>query len=83
MNFGQALIELSNGKRVARAGWNGKNMFLLYIDPYHNDQFQVIEKPGMVGTLVSYIALKTVDNKLVPWNASQADALATDWEIVA
>lgn len=28
MKFGQALELLEEGKYVARAGWNGKNMYL-------------------------------------------------------
>ncbi|HMZ48271.1 MAG TPA: DUF2829 domain-containing protein, partial [Flavobacteriales bacterium] len=28
LNFGQALEALKSGHRVARSGWNGKNMFL-------------------------------------------------------
>lgn len=28
MNFGQALMHLKNGERVARVGWNGKGMFV-------------------------------------------------------
>lgn len=28
MNFGQAVEALKSGQRVAREGWNGKNMFL-------------------------------------------------------
>jgi hypothetical protein len=28
MGFGQALIAAQNGKRVARAGWNGKGMYV-------------------------------------------------------
>ncbi|MDF2143214.1 DUF2829 domain-containing protein [Paenirhodobacter sp. CAU 1674] len=28
MNFGEALSALKEGRRVARAGWNGKNMWI-------------------------------------------------------
>ena len=28
MNFGKAIEALKQGKKVARKGWNGKNMFL-------------------------------------------------------
>ena len=28
MNFGKAIEALKEGKKVARNGWNGKNMFL-------------------------------------------------------
>lgn len=82
MDFGSVIKALKEGKKVAREGWNGKGMFLLLIDPYLNNQYHVREEPGIVGTLVSYIAMKTADNKLVPWLASQTDVLAEDWRIV-
>jgi hypothetical protein len=28
MDFGKALEELKDGKKVAREGWNGKDMFI-------------------------------------------------------
>ena len=30
----------------------------------------------------AYLAMKTVDNEVVPWLASQSDVLEEDWEIV-
>lgn len=33
MNFGEALAALKEGKRVARAGWNGKGIWLLLCRP--------------------------------------------------
>lgn len=29
-----------------------------------------------------FVCMKTADNKLVPWLASQTDVLADDWKIV-
>jgi hypothetical protein len=29
-----------------------------------------------------YVQLKAADGKVIPWNASQADMLAEDWEVV-
>src|ERR1700693_5063867 len=31
MNFGEAIAALKSGKKVSRAGWNGKGMFLIYV----------------------------------------------------
>lgn len=81
-NFGQAIEALKQGKKVQRQGWNGKGMFLIYINPYLNSQFSIIEKQGIVGTLACYIGMKTADNQLVPWLASQTDVLAEDWCIL-
>lgn len=82
LSFGLAVEALKVGKRVARAGWNGKGMWLSYVDPYSNIQFTLIEKNGAEGTYSPYIGMKTADNKYVPWLASQTDVLADDWSIV-
>ena len=34
MNFGEALEALKAGKRLRRAGWNGKGMFVVYQKGY-------------------------------------------------
>lgn len=82
MSFGLAVEALRKGYKVARAGWNGKGMWLSYLDPYLNHQFTLIEKNGAEGTFSPYIGMKTADNKYVPWLASQTDILADDWQII-
>ena len=82
LSFGLAVEALRKGYKVARAGWNGKGMWLSYVDPYSNIQFTLIEKNGADGTYSPYIVMKTADNKYVPWLASQTDVLADDWSIV-
>lgn len=81
LTFGEVIEALKQGNKVARTGWNGKGMWLSYLDPYHNKQFQLIEK-DIEGTFSPYIGMKTADNKYVPWLASQTDILAEDWIIV-
>lgn len=71
MNFGQALDVLRQGGRVARTGWNGKDMWLALQVP---DEHSKMRRP--------YIYMKPVDGDLVPWVASQTDLLADDWENV-
>lgn len=71
MNFGQALDALKLGSRVARAGWNGKGMWLALQRP---DERSKMSLP--------YIYMKTADDKLVPWLASQTDVLGEDWSIL-
>jgi len=83
MNFGDALALLKDGKRVMREGWNGKDKYLMYIDPYNNDQYGIVEEETIVGTLARYIAIKNADNLLVPWAPSQTDVLFDDWYEVA
>lgn len=82
--FGWAIERLKDGAKVARMGWNGKNMFLFLVA---GSQFKVNSAPLLgiypEGTEINYcphIDMKTADNKIVPWLASQTDMLAEDWE---
>lgn len=85
MSFGLAIEALKLGKRVARAGWNGKGMFLYLIK---GSELQSGLKYGFgeyIGEpeFVSTICMKTADNKLVAgWLASQTDVLADDWQLI-
>lgn len=78
-DFGTAIAFMRRGIRVQRAGWNGKGMWLRYVDLYNDKEFSLREAPEARGTWLPFIAMKTVDNGLVPWLASQTDILATDW----
>lgn len=80
--FGDAILLLKSGHRVARTGWNGKGMFLVYVREWKG-WFLTETGEGLEGLeRLPFIAMKTADNKVVPWLASQTDMLATDWEIV-
>lgn len=79
MSFGEAIELARHGARVARKGWNGKGMWVRYVDLYNDREFKLREEPGAVGTWLPFLAMKTVDNGLVPWLASQTDILAHDW----
>lgn len=79
MNIGQAVEALKQGKRVARSGWNGKKMWLRLVQ-FHDASY--IEDDGSRLLLLSFVQMKTADDKLVPWLCSQTDLLAEDWEIV-
>lgn len=97
MSFGDALVALEAGQKVARGGWNGKGMWLSLSGPIEGrvigaDQFwsennrQWARQFG--GALVlPAITMKTVDSTgreaiLMGWLASQTDMLAKDWVIV-
>lgn len=87
MDYSDALRELKNGKKVAREGWNGKGMFIFLVP---GSTFKVNRPPLLgiypEGTEVNYhghIDMKTADNMVVPWLASQTDQLAEDWSVVA
>lgn len=84
--FSDALDLLKSGERVARAGWNGKGMFL-YLVPANSYPAQTGAAKSYWGdnALVpygAYIAMKTAQENVVPWLASQTDVLAEDWDIV-
>ncbi len=85
MNFGDALVALKSGKAVARAGWNGKGMFLYHVGANAYPPQTEITKSVWGGENVpygAYIAMKTAQDNVVPWLASQTDVLADDWQIV-
>ena len=71
LSFGHAIEAMKSGCAVARAGWNGKGMWLSIQRP---DAYSKMTLP--------YIFMSTVQNDLVPWLASQTDLLAEDWCIV-
>lgn len=92
MDFGDAIRALKEGKKVARAGWNGRGMWLILVpgtpdvtpregSPYHDalgDQTIAI---------LPHIDMWTTNSEgrramLPGWVASQTDMLSEDWEIV-
>lgn len=90
MNFGQAIEEMKEGKRVRRAGWNGKNMCIFITPgsmvPYsklrEETQKAYIDYNKSVVTIGPHIDMKSADGTLViGWLASQTDMLSEDWEI--
>ena len=95
MDFGQAIEAMREGKKVCRAGWNGKGMFVVYMPELNLPPYST-QKPGPkvndrtakhIGEDTplesqGYFAMFTAQRKWQPgWLASQADMLALDWEI--
>lgn len=85
-DFGEAIKNLKNGRKVARQGWNGKGMFLFLVS---GSTFKVSRPPLLgiypEGTEINYHAhvdMKTSDGMIVPWLCSQTDMLAEDWLVV-
>ena len=84
MNFGDALALLKQSKKVTRNGWNGQGMFLYYV-PANTYRAQTNAARSAFGDEVpygAYLAIKTAQNNVVPWLASQTDVLAEDWQTV-
>lgn len=83
--FSMAMEALQTGMVVCRAGWNGKGMFL-YKVPAGKYQAQHPAARATFGNDVPYgpyIALKTAQDNVMPWQPSNGDMLANDWEIVS
>ena len=85
-DFGDAIRLLKAGFKVAREGWNGKGMWLVYVPgsyckecyegtPYKNAGLDSVQIDG-------HIDMFTAGKTIQPgWLASQADMLAEDWKI--
>lgn len=80
MTFGLTIEALKAGKRVARAGWNGKGMWLKLV-PNSLADYVAFQHEAL--NPLPWIGMKTADECFVPWLASQTDVLAEDWQIVS
>ena len=88
MKFGEAVAALKEGKRVARAGWNGKGMWICYMPPVtipagmvnaRTRQFYPEGDLSVGGYFVIWTAQKTWQPG---WHPSQLDVLADDWAVI-
>lgn len=84
MNFGLAIEAMKAGERVARKGWNGKNMFVfLAYEPDFVTDADISALDQLETEVGDMLVMKTAQNTYQPgWLASQADMLADDWYIV-
>lgn len=93
MSFGLAIEAAKAGSRIARAGWNGKGMWVAYTPgstfpvamakeghaAWHRAQEEGVE---MV-TLLPHLDMRTADGSMcIGWLASQTDMLADDWVVL-
>jgi len=84
MTFGLAIEAAKKGMKIARRGWNGKDMFLYHV-PADSYKATTDVAKFLLGDMVeygAYLAMKTAQGNVVPWLASQTDMLAEDWFIV-
>lgn len=83
LSFGLAIEAAKMGKKIARAGWNGKNQYVeLGIGLEYTNLSGV--RDGAYHEDIGSKALVFVGTrgKQVGWLASQSDMLADDWRIV-
>lgn len=84
LTFGEVLRKLKHGDRVARSGWNGKNMWIALITEHWSGMMKKpVDLPENWSGYSPFIVMFTADGKLVPWLASQTDILAEDWGVVS
>lgn len=83
MDFGQAIKEVKNGKRIQREGWNGKKQYveLASAISYVNAQGKIVnvEHAAIGNNALAFVGTSGVQ---LGWLASQADMLAEDWKCV-
>lgn len=84
--IGWAVKQLQDGKTVRRSGWNGKGMFLLLVPGTDNatmTEGSAYAKAGFAQVTISaHVDMFTAQGTMQPgWLCSQADLLATDWEL--
>ena len=82
MTFGSAIDLAKDGKRIRRRGWNGKNQYVELAKriSYINAAGELIniDHQDIGNQAFAFVGTSGVQ---LGWLASQADMLATDWEI--
>jgi len=83
-DFWEALKHLLKWKKLARAGWNGKDMFVYYVPQamYPTTTEPAVEMFWKEVEYWHYLAMKTVTWLVVCWSIDTTSALATDWYVV-
>ena len=84
MNFGEAVNNVKNGHKIAREGWNGKGMFVVYVPEENIDLTEQQEKMFGASNIIlnEHFLIKNVNNTLSTWVPSINDCLAEDWYVI-
>jgi hypothetical protein len=96
MTFGLAIEAAKKGYKIARKKWNGKNMFVVYMEPLNLPPFNTQGTFRKVNDRTAkfigedkplncqpYFAMYNAQEEWIPgWNATQSDMLDEDWFIV-
>ena len=93
LSFGHAIEYAKLGKKIARTGWNGKNMFVVYmvpvrLPPYNtnskaNDRTaKSIGEYALLDCQPCFAMYNAQKQWVAGWLASQSDMLANDWCVV-
>lgn len=82
MTFGLAIEAIKKlGRRVARKGWNGQDMYLFYVS---GADYYMLKNTDMLcgADRMDWIAIAINHKMFGPWIPSQTDMLADDWYII-
>ena len=89
LDFSEALKQVKAGKRIARDGWNGKGMFVVYQKAYPQGipcNKQTAQAWGLnEGDLFKcepYLQIKMANGSHSMWVQSINDVLAEDWHVI-
>lgn len=80
--FSDALIYLKRGKRLARSGWNGKNMFVYFMKDTTDVEFENEYDGFELDTRIEPYFLLISSDKANTWVPSVSDILANDWHVI-
>lgn len=88
MNFSSALLHLKGGRKLTRAGWDGKDQWVVMQDGYpdgiaiNRNTAKATGLPeGSVQKFEPYYTMFTAWGTFVPWVPSTGDLNAEDWEV--
>lgn len=86
LTFGDALLMLKAGKRLARLGWNGRGMFVYFVPPasypVQTGAAKAYFGEGSMVPYNAYLAIKNVGDAVSTWVPSVNDCLSTDWQVI-
>lgn len=89
LDFSEILREVKNGKKIARKGWNGKGMFVVYQKAYPqgipcNEQTAKAWglQPGDLFKCEPYLQIRMANGSHAMWVPSINDILSEDWYVV-
>lgn len=88
MDFSAALLNIKEGMKTTRNGWNAPGQYVVLQPGYPrgvpinaNTSAATGIPEGTVRVFRPYLILHTADGSFVPWQPTASDVLAEDWLI--